>query len=57
MKMSIRKEMKSVWVIFLASALTIAVAAMVVVKIGHKIWLSMRKDEQKFEKETEKENK
>ena len=43
------------WVIFLASAMSIAIACLIVVKIGHKIWISMKRDEQKYEKELREE--
>ncbi len=43
------------WVIFLASTMCIAVAGMIVVKIGHKIWISMKKDEKRYEKELREE--
>ena len=44
------------WVIFIVSALSIAIAGLIVVKIGHKIWISMKRDERKYEKEVREEN-
>lgn len=39
------------WVIFLAGAMITAVAMLTILKIGHKVWLSMKRDERKLEKE------
>ena len=39
------------WLIFVASATAIALTALVVVKIGHEVYLSMKREEREFEKE------
>lgn len=44
------------WVIFLLSACAFAIAAMCLIWIGNKVYLSMKKDEAKAKKEIEKEN-
>lgn len=46
------------WFIFLVSCIAVALAAMLVIWIGNKVYLSMKKLNQKYEKEIkeEKEN-
>lgn len=44
------------WVIFLASSIAVALAAMFVVWIGNKVYLSIKRQNRNFENE-EKENK
>ena len=45
------------WIIFLLSVFIIAIMAMVVAWIGHKLLLSMRKDDERFNKKYKKERK
>ena len=45
------------WAIFIVSALVVALAAMIIVWIGNKIYLSMKNDNRKFEcKNSDNEN-
>ena len=41
------------WVIFLASASVFALAALLILKIGHKVYLHMKREEEVFEIEKE----
>jgi len=43
------------WLIFIVTAIVIAIIMMVLFWIGNKIYISMRKDNHKFEKELKKE--
>ena len=42
------------WLIFICSALAVAIVAMAVCWIGFKLWLKAKKEIMKFEKENEK---
>lgn len=42
------------WVIFLIGALIAAVVAMIIIWVGHKLYLSMKRDNRKFEEENKK---
>lgn len=44
------------WVIFLLSAIAFGFVAMLFTWLGNKIFLSMKKDEEKTKRELEKEN-
>lgn len=44
------------WLIFIVSTLIIAMASLIVIKIGHKVYLSMKKEEDEYNK-TNKEGK
>lgn len=46
--------MKIMWVIFLLSAMGFAVAMLIVAYIANKVWLQMKKDEAKTNREIEK---
>lgn len=41
------------WVIFILSALIVAMATMIMMWVGHKIYLSMKRDNRKFEREND----
>ena len=41
------------WVIFIIGAVIAAMAAMIMMWVGHKIYLSMKKDNRKFEREND----
>jgi len=43
------------WLIFIVTAIVIAIIMMVLFWIGNKIYISMRKDNHKFEQELKKE--
>lgn len=47
------KEGQAMWVIFLASASIFAMTAIVILKIGHKVYLNMKREEETFEVEKE----
>lgn len=44
------------WVIFLLSAFVFAIAAVCLIWVANKVYLSMKKDEAKAKKEIEEEN-
>ena len=49
--MSIEKGVKDMWVIFLLTAATFGIAALLILFIGHKIYIRMQRDKEVFDVE------
>lgn len=48
------REVMALWVIFLASALIIAVVTLIVIILAHRTYMMIQRDEMKLEKEKER---